>query len=163
VIELIDVHISSRDKLHTTLGDWGREALRLGLSLTTPSPDTMSSTEALVQSSQVQATSSTLAYDVALLLFRGITKVFFREVRPRGSFNIPRDGPVIFVGAPHSNQVRIISLTSEDVVLIRRGFVVPRSSPCIDGLPRVRATPCFLGRCQEYEAEGCRIPRQEFV
>jgi len=81
----------------------------------------MSSTEALVQSSQVQATSSTLPYDLALLLFRGITKVFFREVRPRGSFNIPRDGPVIFVGAPHSNQVIIIiSLTSEDVVLMTR-------------------------------------------
>lgn len=85
----------------------------------------MSSTEALVQSSQVQTTSSTLAYDLALLLFRGITKVFFREVRPRGSFNIPHDGPIIFVGAPHSNQVRIIFLTSEDLVLIRRGFVVP--------------------------------------
>lgn len=85
----------------------------------------MSSTEALVQASQVQTTSSTLAYDLALLLFRGITKVFFREVRPRGSFNIPRDGPIIFVGAPHSNQVRIVFLTSEDVVLIRRGFLVP--------------------------------------
>ena len=100
----------------------------------------MSSTKALAQ-------SSTLGYDLALLLFRGITKVFFREVRPRGSFNIPHDGPVIFVGAPHSNQVRIISLTSKDVLLIRRDFVVPRSSPCIDGLPRVRATPCFLGCC----------------
>jgi hypothetical protein len=123
----------------------------------------MSSTEASVQSSQFQATSSTLAYDLALLLFRGITKVFFREVRPRGSFNIPRDGPVIFVGAPHSNQVRIISLASEVVVLIRRGSVVPRSSPCIDGLPRVRTTPRFLGRRQEHETEGCRIPRQESV
>jgi 1-acyl-sn-glycerol-3-phosphate acyltransferase len=61
----------------------------------------------VVQSGQ---TSSTLGYDLALLLFRGITKVFFREVRPRGSFNIPRDGPVIFVGAPHSNQVRLVSL-----------------------------------------------------
>ncbi|KAH9981362.1 glycerol-3-phosphate O-acyltransferase [Lactifluus volemus] len=47
---------------------------------------------------------SNFAYDLALLLFRGIINVFFREVRPRGSFNIPRDGPVIFVGAPHSNQ-----------------------------------------------------------
>lgn len=72
----------------------------------------MSSIEALVQSSQVQATPSTLAYDLALLLFRGITKVFFREVRPRGSFNIPRDGPVIFVGAPHSNQFLDLLLAS---------------------------------------------------
>ena len=64
----------------------------------------------VAQSSQGQVTSSTLGYDLALLLFRGITKVFFREVRPRGSFNIPHDGPVIFVGAPHSNQVRLVSL-----------------------------------------------------
>ncbi|PBK84700.1 hypothetical protein ARMGADRAFT_1132289 [Armillaria gallica] len=27
-----------------------------------------------------------------------------REIRPRGAFNIPRSGPVISVGAPHSNQ-----------------------------------------------------------
>lgn len=86
-------------------------------------------------SSHGQVISSTLGYDLALLLFRGITKVFFREVRPRGSFNIPHDGPVIFVGAPHSNQVRLVSSTAEEVVLIRRGLLVPRSSPCIDGLP----------------------------
>lgn len=79
----------------------------------------MSSTKPSVQPCQIQAASSSLAYDLALLLFRGITKVFFREVRPRGSFNIPRDGPVIFVGAPHSNQVRIARLTSENIVLIR--------------------------------------------
>ncbi|KAI0062297.1 glycerol-3-phosphate O-acyltransferase [Artomyces pyxidatus] len=30
--------------------------------------------------------------------------IFFREIRPRGAFNIPRHGPVIFVAAPHSNQ-----------------------------------------------------------
>jgi glycerol-3-phosphate O-acyltransferase / dihydroxyacetone phosphate acyltransferase len=123
----------------------------------------MSGTEASVQSSQGQAASSTLAYDLALLLFRGITKVFFREVRPRGAFNIPRNGPVIFVGAPHSNQVRPVPLISEDAALIRRGLVVPRPSPCIDGIPRGRATPCFLGRCQEYETKGCGIPRREFV
>jgi len=33
-----------------------------------------------------------------------ITQIFFREIRPRGAFNVPRDGPVIFVGAPHHNQ-----------------------------------------------------------
>jgi len=64
----------------------------------------MSSGPASAQSSKVQAASSTLAYDLAILFFRGIINIFFREVRPRGSFNIPRDGPVIFVGAPHSNQ-----------------------------------------------------------
>ncbi|KIK08660.1 hypothetical protein K443DRAFT_84557 [Laccaria amethystina LaAM-08-1] len=39
-----------------------------------------------------------------MLFWRTITQIFFREVRPRGAFNIPRDGPVIFVGAPHNNQ-----------------------------------------------------------
>ncbi|KAI0273558.1 glycerol-3-phosphate O-acyltransferase [Gloeopeniophorella convolvens] len=51
-----------------------------------------------------QALATNLPYDLALLFFRGIINIFFREVRPRGAFNIPRDGPVIFVGAPHSNQ-----------------------------------------------------------
>ncbi|KAI0005965.1 hypothetical protein BJV74DRAFT_892687 [Russula compacta] len=57
-----------------------------------------------VQSNQSRVAPSNIAYDLVILLFRGIINVFFREVRPRGSFNIPRDGPVIFVGAPHSNQ-----------------------------------------------------------
>ncbi|KAF8163273.1 glycerol-3-phosphate O-acyltransferase [Crassisporium funariophilum] len=39
-----------------------------------------------------------------MLFWRTITQIFFREVRPRGAFNIPREGPVIFVGAPHNNQ-----------------------------------------------------------
>lgn len=35
-----------------------------------------------------------------------VIAIFFREIRPRGAFNIPRDGPVLFVAAPHHNQVR---------------------------------------------------------
>jgi hypothetical protein len=31
--------------------------------------------------------------------------IFFREIRSRGSYRIPRRGPVIFVAAPHANQV----------------------------------------------------------
>ena len=69
----------------------------------------MSGTKTLDKSGQTQAASSNLGYDLALLLFRGIINVFFREVRPRGSFNIPREGPVMFVGAPHSNQVRYVT------------------------------------------------------
>ncbi|KAJ7582744.1 glycerol-3-phosphate O-acyltransferase [Mycena floridula] len=45
-----------------------------------------------------------LTYDAAMLFWRIITQIFFREIRPRGAFNIPKDGPVIFVGAPHNNQ-----------------------------------------------------------
>ncbi|KAI6036613.1 hypothetical protein BKA83DRAFT_670255 [Pisolithus microcarpus] len=47
---------------------------------------------------------ATVAYETALMFWRIITQIFFREIRPRGGFNIPRDGPVIFAGAPHSNQ-----------------------------------------------------------
>lgn len=50
------------------------------------------------------STSSDLVYDAALVFWRTVTNIFFREVRPRGAFNIPRDGPVIFVAAPHHNQ-----------------------------------------------------------
>ncbi|KAF8136325.1 glycerol-3-phosphate O-acyltransferase, partial [Boletus edulis] len=46
----------------------------------------------------------TVTYEAALIFWRIITQIFFREIRPRGAFNIPRDGPVIFVGAPHHNQ-----------------------------------------------------------
>lgn len=30
--------------------------------------------------------------------------IFFREIRSRGSYRIPRRGAVIFVAAPHANQ-----------------------------------------------------------
>lgn len=48
---------------------------------------------------------SELSYDAFMFFWRIITQIFFREIRPRGAFNIPKEGPVIFVGAPHSNQV----------------------------------------------------------
>ncbi|EPQ58150.1 hypothetical protein GLOTRDRAFT_98821 [Gloeophyllum trabeum ATCC 11539] len=48
--------------------------------------------------------SSDLAYDAALHFWRTVVNIFFREIRPRGAYNIPRDGPVIFVAAPHHNQ-----------------------------------------------------------
>ncbi|KAI0831214.1 glycerol-3-phosphate O-acyltransferase [Trametes gibbosa] len=47
---------------------------------------------------------SDLVYDTALVFWKIVTNIFFREIRPRGAFNIPRDGPVIFVAAPHNNQ-----------------------------------------------------------
>lgn len=45
-------------------------------------------------------------YDLALWIFNLVLEIFFREVRPRGSHKIPKEGPVIFVVAPHANQVR---------------------------------------------------------
>jgi glycerol-3-phosphate O-acyltransferase/dihydroxyacetone phosphate acyltransferase len=49
--------------------------------------------------------SPAITYEAALVFWRVVTQIFFREIRPRGAFNIPHNGPVIFVGAPHSNQV----------------------------------------------------------
>lgn len=44
-------------------------------------------------------------YDVFLWTFSILVDLFFREVHPRGSWKVPRRGPVIFVAAPHANQV----------------------------------------------------------
>ncbi|ESZ94690.1 hypothetical protein SBOR_4941 [Sclerotinia borealis F-4128] len=43
-------------------------------------------------------------YDVFLWTFSILVDLFFREVHPRGSWKVPRRGPVIFVAAPHANQ-----------------------------------------------------------
>lgn len=44
-------------------------------------------------------------YDMILWTMSVLVDLFFREVHPRGSWKIPRKGPVIFVAAPHANQV----------------------------------------------------------
>ncbi|RHZ59343.1 hypothetical protein Glove_364g45 [Diversispora epigaea] len=43
-------------------------------------------------------------YDVAANFFSVVLDVFFREIRSRGSHRIPKEGPIIFVAAPHANQ-----------------------------------------------------------
>lgn len=44
-------------------------------------------------------------YDLLLWVFSILVDLFFREVHPRGSWKIPRRGPIVFVVAPHANQV----------------------------------------------------------
>ncbi|KAI9782764.1 MAG: hypothetical protein M1816_001716 [Peltula sp. TS41687] len=44
------------------------------------------------------------AYDLLLWIFSILVDLFFREVHPRGSWKIPRRGPILFVAAPHANQ-----------------------------------------------------------
>jgi hypothetical protein len=45
----------------------------------------------------------------ATMLTRAVmVDIFFREIRSRGSYRIPRRGAVIFVAAPHANQVRLL-------------------------------------------------------
>ncbi|PTU18269.1 hypothetical protein P175DRAFT_0444344 [Aspergillus ochraceoroseus IBT 24754] len=43
-------------------------------------------------------------YDLVLWSFSVLVDLFFREVHPRGSWKIPRRGPMIIVAAPHANQ-----------------------------------------------------------
>jgi 1-acyl-sn-glycerol-3-phosphate acyltransferase len=44
-------------------------------------------------------------YDIIVTFFSVILDIFFREVKSRGSHKISKEGPVIFVAAPHANQV----------------------------------------------------------
>lgn len=45
-----------------------------------------------------------ISYDLVIWFFDAVIHTFFRELRLRGTFNIPKSGPVIFVVAPHHNQ-----------------------------------------------------------
>lgn len=45
-----------------------------------------------------------LIYDFIIGLLTNIFDCFFREIRSRGGFKVPRQSPVIFVAAPHANQ-----------------------------------------------------------
>ncbi|SCV00605.1 LANO_0F07712g1_1 [Lachancea nothofagi CBS 11611] len=45
-----------------------------------------------------------VVYDLFLWLLSNIFDCFFREIRSRGRYKIPTQGPVIFVAAPHANQ-----------------------------------------------------------
>lgn len=44
-------------------------------------------------------------YDLFLYTVGNIVDMFFREVVPRGAWRVPQSGPVLFVAAPHANQV----------------------------------------------------------
>lgn len=43
-------------------------------------------------------------YDLTIWFFDAVIHTFFRELTPRGTFNIPKTGAAIFVIAPHHNQ-----------------------------------------------------------
>ncbi|CAK7265128.1 Glycerol-3-phosphate/dihydroxyacetone phosphate acyltransferase [Sporothrix epigloea] len=47
---------------------------------------------------------SSWKYDTFLWTMSVLVDLFFREVHPRGSWKVPRQGPVLFVAAPHANQ-----------------------------------------------------------
>ena len=43
-------------------------------------------------------------YDLVLWSLSLLLDLFFREIRTRGSYKVPRRSPIIFVAAPHANQ-----------------------------------------------------------
>lgn len=47
-------------------------------------------------------------YDMFLYTVGNIVDMFFREVVPRGAWRVPQTGPVLFVAAPHANQVSCV-------------------------------------------------------
>jgi glycerol-3-phosphate O-acyltransferase/dihydroxyacetone phosphate acyltransferase len=59
-------------------------------------------------------------YDLFLYSVGNIVDMFFREVVPRGAWRVPQSGPVLFVAAPHANQVRPSSSPSHVKVSVSR-------------------------------------------
>jgi glycerol-3-phosphate O-acyltransferase/dihydroxyacetone phosphate acyltransferase len=59
----------------------------------------------LSSAAQKLAPMNNFVYDILLWSFGVLVDLFFREVHPRSSWRVPRKGPVLFVAAPHANQV----------------------------------------------------------
>jgi len=53
-------------------------------------------------------------YDLAQWLMSTLMVLFFREIHPRGAWKVPKTGPVLFVAAPHANQVRSVLVLLAD-------------------------------------------------
>lgn len=73
---------------------------------TTPSEDllNMPSKFHQIDSNIVVEIIKIVTYDLVLWFFDMIIRTFFRDIRSRGTFNIPKKGPIVFVIAPHHNQ-----------------------------------------------------------
>ncbi|CAG8635122.1 10816_t:CDS:2 [Cetraspora pellucida] len=74
-------------------------------------------------------------YDIAVSASSIILDVFFREIKPRGSHKVPKDGPVIFVAAPHANQRRVSFLIAEKSMQRKYIGTIARY---LDAIPVVR-------------------------
>src|SRR3954447_17265022 len=69
-------------------------------------------------------------YDVFLWIFSILVDLFFREVHPRGSWKVPRQGPVIFVAAPHANQASTCLFLWKDIADFTRSSSLIPSFSC---------------------------------
>lgn len=72
-----------------------------------------------------------ITYDLVLFFFDCVIHTFFRDIRSTGNFNIPQEGPVIFVIAPHHNQFvdGLVVMTKVKEILNRRiAFLIAKKS-----------------------------------
>lgn len=114
-----------------------------------------------------------MKYDVVMLFWRLITQLFFREIRPRGAFNIPRSGPVIFVAAPHNNQfldplllsLEVYRETRRNVQFLAAAHSMKRKwigffARLVDSIPVARAADSTLpgtGRVSISDEDPCLV------
>lgn len=91
-------------------------------------------------------------FDFVSWLFSIIFDCFFREIRPRGAFRLPKLGPVIFVAGPHasqfvdpiilSNQVRREANRRVSFIIAAKSYLHPLIGPlsrCQLSIPVSRA------------------------
>ncbi|KXX81579.1 Glycerol-3-phosphate O-acyltransferase 1 [Madurella mycetomatis] len=97
-------------------------------------------------------------YDTFLWTTSVLVDLFFREVHPRGSWRVPRNGPVLFVAAPHANQfvdALILQRTLRNEAQRRVSLLVAQKS--VHGFigfasRQVGSVP--VGRAQDYAKPG---------
>lgn len=110
---------------------------------------------------------SYLIYDLFTWFFEIVFSIFFRTIRVRGSWRIPRKGPVILVGAPHANQFVDPVLLGIEVSKLsgrRPSFLIAESSykhpvigplaRCMKAIPVGRAQDAFKAATGEVYADG---------
>lgn len=81
-----------------------------------------------------------IAYDLTVFFISFVFNCFFREIRPRGAFRIPKKGPVIFVAGPHANQFVDPGLLLKQVraeTSRRVSFLIAASSLKINGISQL--------------------------
>lgn len=102
----------------------------------------------------MEGEDSYIVYRLVILLFWASFNLFFRAIQVRGSYRIPRAGPVIFVAGPHNNQFvdpMIVMINCWNLAKRRISFLIAKKSydrPIIGRLAKMmNAIP--VGRVQD--------------
>lgn len=77
-------------------------------------------------------------YDLFLYMMGNLVDLFFREVVPRGSWKVPQSGPVLFVAAPHANQVSLLFLQFLTSTILARA----NSKPSLRAVTQIKTNQC---------------------